>query len=139
MSWTMPRPLLLLVAWLIGLGAVGSFAMGIYNAQPPGRLPGEGPQGKVGAAIQAMEATPLSQERIEGPPPPPELTAEEKARLEEERQAKEEAARLARLEAEQAKAAAIAAAAATPVVTAPPPAATPPPAEKAPVPEDPPF
>lgn len=139
MEWTMPRPMLRTVAWLIGLGAVSSFALGIYNASPPGRLPGEGPQGKSGpGVIQAMEATPLSQERIEGPPPPPELTPEEKAKLEEEKKAREEATRLARLEAEKAKAA---------ETTAPPPAAVPAvepaaptPAEKAPPPpEDPPF
>lgn len=138
MNWTMPQPTLRVVAWLIGLGAVSSFAFGIYNAQPPGRLPGEGPRGKTGTVIQAMEATPLSQERIEGPPPPPELTPEEKARLEEEKKAKEEAARLARLEAEQAKAAEAATVAPPPVAT-PAPTPAPPPVEKAPQPEDPPF
>jgi hypothetical protein len=140
MEWTMPRPMLRMVAWLIGLGALGSFAFGIYNASPPGRLPGEGPSGRSPAvAIQAMEATPLSQERIEGPPPAPELTPEQKAAQEAEAKAKAEAAaasRLARLEAEKA------AVPATPTEIAPTPAvpATPTPAEKAPPPpEDPPF
>jgi hypothetical protein len=139
MEWTMPRPMLRIVAGLIGLGAVSSFALGIYNATPPGRLPGEGPAGKSGTQVlQAMEATPLSQERIEGPPPPPELTPEEKAKLEAEQKAKAEAeaaARLAKLEAE--KAAAAPAPAVEPAPLAPPP---PVPAEKTPPPpEDPPF
>ncbi|HEY8573610.1 hypothetical protein [Phenylobacterium sp.] len=135
----MPRPMLRAVAWLIGLGALSSFSLALYNASPPGRLPGEGPRGKSGAgALQAMEATPLSQERIEGPPPPPELTPEEKAKQEADAKAKAEAARLARLEAEQVKAAETTVTPATPVPAAEP--APPTPAEKAPPPpEDPPF
>lgn len=141
MNWTMPRPMLRLVAWLIGLGALSSFALGIYNASPPGRLPGEAAPGKPGTVIQAMEATPLSQERIEGPPPPPELTPEEKAEREAEAKAKAEAeatARVARLEAEKLKAAETPAAPVTPAPVTPAPA-PPTPAEKAPAPEDPPF
>jgi hypothetical protein len=68
----MPRPVLNLVAALLGLTAVTSFALGIVNApEHGGRLPGERLPGQAGTAraIDATEATPLSQERIEGPPP----------------------------------------------------------------------
>src|SRR6185369_10614581 len=101
MTWNMPRPILRVVAWLIGLAAVSSFAMGIYNAPDRGRLPGEGVRGQAGGAapIQAMEATPLSQERIEGPPPAPELTEAEKLKQEADRQARAEAAAAAKLAA----------------------------------------
>lgn len=139
MEWTMPRPILRTVAGLIGLGAVSSFALGIYNASPPGRLPGESVNGKPAPTLQAMEATPLSQERIEGPPPPPELTPEEKAGLEAEKRAKAEAdaaSRLARLEAEKAATpAAVLPAAPAPAAEPAPPS----PVEKAPAPEEPPF
>jgi hypothetical protein len=139
MTWSMPRPILRVVAWLIGLSAISSFAMGIYNAPDRGRLPGEGPQGKAAAAtpIQAMEATPLSQERIEGPPPAPELTEAEKLKIEADKKAKAEAAaaaKLAAIEAEAAKAGET-----IPLVTpppAPPPAAPP---EKPPTPDEAPF
>jgi hypothetical protein len=98
MQWTMPPRVLQLVAGLLSLVAVSSFAMGIVNAPQRGRLPGERHGDDGGAQIQAVDATPLDQERIEGTPPPPELTPEEKAKLEAERQAKEEAARLAAAE-----------------------------------------
>jgi hypothetical protein len=68
----MPRPVLHLVAALLGLTALASFAMGIINApEHGGRLPGQRAPGDTGPAqaIDAPEATPLSQERIEGPPP----------------------------------------------------------------------
>lgn len=100
MNWSMPRPVLQLVAALIGVAAVGAFAVGILTADAPARLPGERPAEGYGQAIEAQEAAPLTDERIEGPPPP-ELTPEEKARLEEERKAREEAARL-KAEAEAA-------------------------------------
>lgn len=102
MTWSMPRPVLQIVAAVIGLAALGSFAVGIITADAPARLPGERtPQ--AGQAIQAIEAVPLAQERIEGPPPPPpELTPEEKARLEEEKKAKAEAEAAAKAEAEKA-------------------------------------
>ncbi|WP_133254222.1 hypothetical protein [Phenylobacterium deserti] len=89
----MPRPVLQLVAGLLGLLAAAAFALGVINAPHRGRLPGEKPDSaaSAGAAIEAEEATPLSTERIEGPPPPPELTPEEKAKLEAEAKAKEEA------------------------------------------------
>lgn len=101
MTWSMPRPVLQIVAAVIGVAALGSFAVGIITADAPARLPGERtPQ--AGQAIQAIEAVPLAQERIEGPPPPPELTPEEKARLEEEKKAKAEAEAAAKAEAEKA-------------------------------------
>jgi hypothetical protein len=74
----MPRPVVHWVAALLGLTALTSFAMGIINApEHGGRLPGERAPGQTGAAqaIEAPEATPLSQERIEGPPPPVEKPA----------------------------------------------------------------
>lgn len=111
MNWSMPRPVLQIVAAIIGVAAVGSFSIGILSADAPARLPGERNADGSGAAVEAVEATPLAQERIEGPPPPPELTPEEKAKLEADKKAREDAAR--------AKAEADAAAAALPI--APPP------------------
>jgi hypothetical protein len=73
MQWTMPHRVLQIVASLIVLAAVSSFVMGLLNApQRGGRLPGEKAPGVAGtgAAIEAQDATPLSNERIEGPPPP---------------------------------------------------------------------
>jgi len=82
MQWSMPHRVLQVVAGLIVLVAVSAFTLGAINAPQRGRMPGErsASGGSDGAApIVATEATPLSQERIEGPPPPPELTPEEKA------------------------------------------------------------
>ena len=140
MNWSMPRPVLNVVAGLIAASALGAFTLGIVTAPARGRLPGERAQGDGGQAIQATEATPLDSERIEGAPPPPELTEEEKAKLEKEKAEKAEAAATARLAAaEMAKAA----------VEAPVAPSTPPPSppdkvgeilEKAsPPPEEPPF
>lgn len=74
MIWTMPRPVLQWVAGLLALGATAAFAMGIINAPDHGgRLPGEraarGAPGGV-MAINAMDATPLTAERIEAAPVP---------------------------------------------------------------------
>lgn len=113
MNWSMPRPVLQIVAAVIGVAAVGSFTIGIVSADAPAKLPGERNPGGYGEAIEAVDATPLAQERIEGPPPPPELTPEEKAKLEAEQKAKEEAAR--------ARAAADAAATGLPAIAPPPP------------------
>ena len=99
MQWSMPHRALQVVAGLLVLTAVTGFALGIINAQGRGRLPGERSDGTTGALIQATEATPLSQERIEGPPEPTPLTAEEKARLDEEKKAKAEADAAAKLAA----------------------------------------
>jgi|SRR6185369_5184649 len=99
MQWSMPPRVLQVVAGLIGFTAITGFTMGVINAPDRGRLPGERADGVQGALIQATEATPLSQERIEGPPEPTPLTEEEKARLDEEKAAKAEAAAAARLAA----------------------------------------
>jgi hypothetical protein len=118
----MPRSVLKVVAGFIALTAVGSFTMGIITAPQRGRLPGERASlGGAGTPIQATEATPLSQERIEGPPPPPELTPEEKAKLEADKKAKAEADAAARLAAADTAAANAAAAPTivTPVAPAP--------------------
>jgi hypothetical protein len=82
MTWTMPQRSLQIVAFLLLLAAAGAFAMGIASApQRSGRLPGQKmPGGGTAPAIEATEATPLGDERIEGPPPP---TPEEKAKAEE--------------------------------------------------------
>lgn len=137
-NWTMSRGVLRLVAILLGLVALTAFALGILGAPQRARLPGEraASGSDTTAPLDAVEATPLSQERIEGPPAPPELTPEEKAKLEADKKAKEEAA------AAKAEADAAARAAATPV---PPPAVTPAPLAVAPAqpapptPEEPPF
>lgn len=70
MEWTMPRPVLQAVAALLVLGAAGSFIMGVLHAPARGRLPGERAPGEpvAAAVLNAPEATPLAQERIEGPP-----------------------------------------------------------------------
>jgi hypothetical protein len=76
MIWTMPRPVTQWVAALLALGALGAFTMGIINAPDRGgRLPGEraaarGAGGQPVTAINATDATPLSQERIEAPAKP---------------------------------------------------------------------
>jgi hypothetical protein len=117
----MPHRLLQVVAGLIGLTAITGFTMGVINAQGHGRLPGERADGTTGALIQATEATPLSQERIEGPPEPVPLTPEEKAKLEADKKAKAEAEAEARLAAAGVKLAAppVAAEPATPAAPAP--------------------
>ncbi|HEX3699593.1 MAG TPA: hypothetical protein VHV27_02860 [Phenylobacterium sp.] len=70
----MPRPVLQVVAALLVLAAAGSFAMGVINAPERGRMPGERTGATAaaagGAAIDAPEATPLSQDRIEAAPKP---------------------------------------------------------------------
>lgn len=106
MNWSMPRPILQIVALALGGACLASFAMGVVTAQPPARLPGEkaSDSGAAAPVIEAQEAQPLVEERIEGPPAPPPLTPEERERIEAEKAAKEEAAR-AKAEAEQATAA----------------------------------
>lgn len=101
MNWTMPRPVLQVVATLLGGASLVALALGIATAPARGRLPGERLDGVTGQPIQAQEATPLVDERIQGAPPPVALTEEEKARLEEEKLAKEEAAALAKAEADK--------------------------------------
>lgn len=134
MNWSMPRPVLQIVASALGLACLASFAMGIITAPTRARLPGER-AGEAGQLLQATEATPLGDDRIEGPTPPPELTDEEKARLAAEKEDREAAA-LARAEAEKA---------ATPLSVPPPAQAPPEKAEAQPPPppkqqpEEPPF
>lgn len=99
MNWSMPRPVLQIVAAGLGLASIGAFAFAAFTAPPRGRLPGEGPQGPGAQILQATEATPLIDERLSGAPEPEELTEEEKAALEEEKKAKAEAAALAKAEA----------------------------------------
>lgn len=108
MQWTMSRPVLRVVAGGLVVVALGAFTMGVINAPQRGRLPGERAQRGAAspiateAAATAPDATPLSQDRIEGPPAPPELTPQEKAKQESDRQAKAEAAAAARQAAAQA-------------------------------------
>jgi hypothetical protein len=70
-SWSMPHRTLQIVAFLLIAVAAGSFAMGLAGAlQRGGHLPGQGMlSGVTGAApVEAEDATPLADERIEGPP-----------------------------------------------------------------------
>jgi hypothetical protein len=81
MSWTMPRPVLQIVAAVIVLAAVAAFAAGVLRAPDRGgRLPGEKVAGassdSTGQAIDAEDATPLDNDRIEGPPPAPKEEAQ---------------------------------------------------------------
>lgn len=140
MNWTMPRPVLNLVAAVIGVVCLGAFTLGVVTAPSRGRLPGEARGGAVGAAIQAQDATPLTDERIQGAPEPVPLTEEEKAKLEEEKKAKAEAAALAKIEADKGSPAGpvlpVAPVTAAPVTAAPVVAPPPPPPTKT---EEPPF
>lgn len=125
LTWSMPQPVLKLVAILIAAGSLGAFALGVATAPDRSRLPGERRGEAVsGTPMEATDATPLVDERIQGAPPPRALTEEEKAKIEAEKKAKAEA------EAQAAQAAADL------LATAPAPAAPSPatPAEKAPPP-----
>ena len=101
MNWTMPRPVLQVVAALLGACCLAAFLMAAITAPPRGRLPGERLDGVTGQPIAAQDATPLTDERIQGAPEPIVLTEEEKARLEAEKLAREEAAAAARVEADK--------------------------------------
>ena len=101
MNWSMPHPVRQGVAALLALACVAAFTVGVITAPSRGRLPGQAPDGASGTALEAQEATPLSEERIEGAPEPIPLTEEQKAALEAQKKAKEEAALLARAEAEK--------------------------------------
>lgn len=101
MNWTMPRPVLKAVAVLLAAVSLGAFTLGVVTAPSRGRLPGERLDGVTGQPIQATDATPLVDERIQGAAPPVELTEEEKARLEADKLAKAEALALAKAEAEK--------------------------------------
>jgi hypothetical protein len=129
MNWSMPRPVLQGVAALLATACAAALIWGVVSAPSRGRLPGVAPAGAGGQTLEAQDATPLTEERIEGAPEPIPLTEEEKAALEAEKKAKEEAALLARAEAEKG------APAGPEAVVAPPPPA---PAEKAQAPDAPP-
>lgn len=120
MQWTMPPRVLQIVAGLISLAAISAFVLGVVNApQRGGRLPGAKAAAGAGpaTAIDAADATPLSNERIEGPPQPtPEELAQAKADAE------------AKAEAEAGNSDADEAANPPPVVTPPPVLRPPPPA-----------
>ena len=133
MQWSMPHRVLQVVAGLIGVAAVSAFTLGVVNAPMRGRLPGEraqaGAPGTV-AAVEATEATPLTQERIEGPAPAAELTPEEKAQQEADKLAKAQTEPTARVAAAAPSAAPAQVANPTPMLqTAEP---TPAPVEEAP-------
>jgi len=135
MNWSMPRPVLQVVAALIGVACVGAFAMGVATAPQKSRLPGQRADAATGEPLQAQEAVALGDERIEGAAPPPELSDEEKARLADEKEAREEAAALAKAAAGVMPAAA-ATSAAPAVEAAPQVAPAAPPTPKV---EEPPF
>lgn len=97
----MPRPVLQLVATGIVLASVSAFVLGVATAPSRGRLPGERPGAPAGEVLEAVEAQPLVDERIQGAAVQEELTEEEKAALEAEKKAKAEAAALAKAEAEK--------------------------------------
>jgi hypothetical protein len=122
MQWTMPPRVLQIVASLLGLAAVSAFVMGVLHApQRGGRLPGERTAAAAGAApttaIDAADATPLANERIEGPPPP---TPEELAQAKADAEAKAEAD-AGNSDADEDQAAPAAGNAAPPVLHLPPP------------------
>jgi hypothetical protein len=139
MIWTMPRPVTQWVAALLALGAAGAFAMGIVNAPDRGgRLPGERPAGRGGLqpamAINAADATPLAQERIEAPPKPAPKATNANANADDEDNADDSG--------DQAVNATPPAKAANATVPSPPATTTPPPdapAPSAPPPEEPPH
>jgi hypothetical protein len=101
MNRTMPRPVLQAVAVLLVAVSLGAFTLGVVTAPSRGRLPGERLDGVTGQPIQAQDATPLVDERIQGAAPPVELTEEERAKLEADKLAKAEALALAKAEAEK--------------------------------------
>jgi hypothetical protein len=139
MNWSMPRPVLQVVASGLVVACLGAFALGAITAPSRSRLPGERSDGATGQVLEAQDATPLTDERIVGATQDKEeLTPEEQAALDAEKKAKAEAAALARAEAEKG---APAGPETAPVITPVPPPAT---TEVAPAPpppkvEEPPF
>lgn len=138
MNWSMPRPVLQVVATALVAACLAAFALGAITAPSRGRLPGERADGVAGEVLQAQEATPLTDERIVGrTQDQEELTPEEKAKLEEEKKAKAEAEALAKAEAEKG---APAGPESAPLIQPPPPVtAEPTPAPPPPKVEDVPF
>lgn len=104
MQWTMPQPVLRVVAGALVAISVGAFALGVIRAPERGRLPGEPAEGggaaSVAAPVVAPDAQPLSQDRIAGPPAAPELTPEEKAQQEADKLAKAQADAAAKAQAQ---------------------------------------
>lgn len=77
--WTVPQPVLRIVALLLLVCAVGAFALGILGAEPRGgRLPGEGlVEGEGATPVVATEAQALTAEGpAEAPVEPAAETAE---------------------------------------------------------------
>lgn len=135
MNWSMPRPALQAVAVVLGVAWLGAFAFAAVTAEGRGgRLPGQKVDAVTGQPIQAQEATPLTDDRLQGAQPAVALSDEEKAKLDEAREAKEEAAAAAKAEAAGVQPAQPAAQPAAPSEAAP---AAPP--QAAPKPEEPPF
>lgn len=100
MNWSMPQPVLQVVATGLVVVCLGAFALGAVTAPSRSRLPGQRVDGATGEVLQAQDATPLTDDRIVGAvQEQEELTPEEQARLEEEKKAKAEAAALAKAEA----------------------------------------
>lgn len=132
--WSMPRQVLQVVAVLLGLCAVGGFALGVGSA--PNRSASARGDGPAGAPVVAPEATPLNTDA----PPPPDPEEDEAAKAEEEAKKKAEAEAAAKLAAAQA-----ALPKPAPSVPEPPPLAVPPPdpvgelLQTAPPPEEPPH
>lgn len=139
MNWSMPRPVLQVVATALVVACLGAFALGAITAPARSRLPGERLDGATGQVIEAQDATPLTDERLVGATQDKEeLTPEEQAALDAEKKAKAEAAALAKAEAEKG---APAGPESAPAIAPPAPTAT---AEAAPAPpppkvEEPPF
>jgi len=139
MNWSMPRPVLQVVATGLVAACLAAFALGAITAPSRSRLPGERADGATGQVLEAQDATPLTDERIVGATQDKEeLTPEEQAILDAEKKAKAEAAALAKAEAEKG---APAGPESAPVIAPAPPAAT---VEAAPAPpppkvEEPPF
>lgn len=66
--WSMPLSTRKLVAFIVLVCAVTGFVLGFRSVPPKAHLPGEGPvDANAPAAVDALEALPLSTE----PPPPP--------------------------------------------------------------------
>lgn len=81
--WSMPRPVLQLVAAALAICAIGSFAVGFLNVPGRGRLPGEAAAGEAGLN-NAAEVRPLNADEFLTPQPPePEKDEPEEAEAEE--------------------------------------------------------
>ena len=140
MQWTMPHRVLQVVAGLLVAVALSAFTLGVVNGPQHGRLPGERAASGGSApvpAVQATDATPLTQERIEGPAPAVPLTPEQKAQADADKAAKlADAAKLAANgvapPAAKGAPAPSAALAAAPAAPAEKPAEAPPPSEEPP-------